>query len=244
MLNRLLQFYGSAKNPKQIYRKLSRRYRPMKKKYRARFNLTLKSWLLHHQKTIVFKKCSWMGIRAMKNPMDAWIYQEIIYEVKPGVIIEIGSKEGGSTLYLANLLDLLGKGTVISIDIDHSDFRPKHPRIQLLTGDSSSSTIVGKTFQKCRGEKVMIIHDGGHSKTQVLQDLRLYNSLVSIGSYFIVEDGIIDLFTPGDGVGDSTDGPLAAIEEFLATNPQFIIDEERERYLLTYNPMGFLKRVT
>ena len=86
--------------------------------YSERFQMTLREWLIYHHKDIVYDKCTWMGVRALKNPFDAWIYQEIIYEVKPDVIVEIGSAEGGSTLFFANLLDLLGSGTVVSVDID------------------------------------------------------------------------------------------------------------------------------
>ncbi len=184
-----------------------------------------------------------MGVQALKNPFDAWIYQEIIYEVKPDVIIEIGSYEGGATLYLANLLDLLGKGMVISVDLDRTIFRVSHSRIVLVTGDSSSPETVAKVYELCAGKSVLVIHDADHTKKQVLKDLEAYSSLVSVNSYFIVEDGIIDLFRPGDSIGEFEEGPLAAVEEFISKNPNFVVDTERERYILTYNPKGFLKRV-
>jgi cephalosporin hydroxylase len=88
-----------------------------------------------------------------------------------------------------------------------------------------------------------VIHDASHAKEHVLNSLETYSSLVSIGSYFIVEDTIQDVFEPGDGLGGFGEGPLRAIEEFLEKNPPFVVDEERERYLLTYNPKGFLKRL-
>jgi cephalosporin hydroxylase len=184
-----------------------------------------------------------MGVRALKSPFDAWIYQEIIYEVKPDIIIEIGSAEGGSTLYFANLFDLLGKGQVISIDIDRTNFKVKHDRIVIITGDCSSQEVAGKVSQLCQGKKVLVIHDGDHSKDAVLRDLAIYSKLVSVSSYLIVEDGIVDLFKPGDGMGQLYEGPLKAVDEFLRSNTDFIVDMERERYLLTYNPRGFLKRI-
>ncbi|HIC34473.1 MAG TPA: cephalosporin hydroxylase, partial [Gammaproteobacteria bacterium] len=97
-----------------------------------------------------------MGIRALTNPFDAWIYQEILYEVQPEVIIEIGSNEGGSTLFFAHMLDLLKKGSVISIDIDRSRFQAKHDRIELITGDCSDPAIVAAVHDRCRGEKVLV----------------------------------------------------------------------------------------
>jgi cephalosporin hydroxylase len=184
-----------------------------------------------------------MGVRALKNPFDAWIYQEIIYDVKPDVIVEIGSAEGGSTLYFANLLDILGKGMVISIDIDRSKYGVKHDRIVVITGDSSSQEVIAKITKLCHGKCVLVVHDGDHHREQVLKDLRSYSKLVSVNSYFIVEDSIVDLFKPGDGLGQWYEGPLKAIEQFISETSNFVVDKERERYILTYNPKGFLKRI-
>ena len=215
----------------------------VKEEYRHRFQMNLGQWLLYHQRQVVFDKCHWMGVKAYKNPFDAWIYQEALYDVKPDVVIEIGSAEGGSTLYLAHLLDLLGGGIVVSIDIDRSKFSVKHERIVTLTGDSSSGDMIAKVSAICQGKKVLVIHDGDHRKDPCLKDLRAYSKFVTLNSYLIVEDGIIDLSTPGDGIGTLEPGPLAAIQQFVSENPHFVIDEDRERYLLTYNPRGFLKRV-
>jgi cephalosporin hydroxylase len=210
--------------------------------YHRRFKMSLRKWLMYHQEEIVFKQVKWMGHRVMKNPLDAWIYQEIIYDVQPDVIVEIGSRYGGSTKYFANLLDLIGKGVVVSIDINRTEYTLEHQRVKVLTGDSASSDIVENVADLCKGKSVLVIHDGDHSKSQVLKDLSCYAGFVSPGSYFIVEDGIVDLFHYGDGLGFKEGGPLAAVEEFLKDHPEFVIDEERERYLLTYNPKGFLKR--
>jgi cephalosporin hydroxylase len=131
---------GFIRNPRRFVEKLrsiptSRIFsffRPIPAPYRQQFRMSLYKWLLYHQESIVFDKASWMGVKALKNPLDAWIYQEIIYEVKPDFVIEIGSFNGGSTLYLANLLDIIGSGSVISIDIDRSRFQVNHPRISVL----------------------------------------------------------------------------------------------------------------
>lgn len=184
-----------------------------------------------------------MGIKIYKNPMDSWIYQEIIYDVQPDVIVEIGSKFGGSTKYFANLLDLLDKGQVISVDINRKHYDFEHPRVIALTGDSASPEIVSEVAQLCKDKTVLVIHDGDHSKKQVLKDLQNYAGFVTPGSYFIVEDGIVDLYHFGDGLGFKEGGPLAAVEEFLTENKNFVIDEQKERYILTYNPKGFLKRI-
>jgi cephalosporin hydroxylase len=205
--------------------------------------MTIRDWLIMHQEKIVFDECRWMGVPALKNPCDAWIYQEIVYEVQPDVIVEIGSAYGGSTLYFAHLLDLIGKGIAISVDVDRARFQARNPRILEITGDSASPSVVEAVSKECTGKTVMVVQDGNHTKAGCLRDLEAYAPLVSVNSYFIVEDGIIDLFRPGDGIGKYRPGPLAAVEQFLREHPNFIVDESRERYVLTYNPRGFLKRI-
>ena len=206
--------------------------------------MSLRQWLIYHQKEIVFDQVTWMGTPIWKNPLDAWIYQEIIHEVQPDVIIEIGSRYGGGTKYLANLLDMLGKGMVISIDIDRSVYNLDHERVKVLTGNSSDPKIISEVACMCRGKNVLVIQDGDHSKKQALEDLENYSRFISVNSYFIMEDGIVDLFHHDDGLGFQEEGPLAAIEEFLSRNSHFVIDSSRERYILTYNPKGFLKRIS
>lgn len=230
--------------PKTICHLLRRVIRPRRAEYRSLDKMSLRKWLVYHQRTIAFEKCHWMGIRTVKNPLDAWIYQEIIFEVKPDIVIEIGSAEGGTTLFLAQLLDHMDRGKVISVDIDHSQFKARHKRIITVTGNSSADETVLHIASFCKDGVVLVIHDGDHSRDQVLKDLHNYSELVSKGSYFIVEDGIVDLFRPGGSFGMYfRGGPLDAVQEFLKTNPHFIADRERERYLLTGNPYGFLKRI-
>lgn len=237
--------------PFKIYRFLRRklyqvlcRIKPIRQPYHRLFKMTLRQWLLYHQRLVDDRKCRWMGVRAGKNPLDAWIYQEIIHDIKPDIVVEIGCAEGGSTLYLAHLLDAVGKGSVISIDIDRSNFHAEHDRIIPITGNSSDPETVAKVSELCRGKNALVIHDGDHTRDQVLRDLRAYEGFVGVGSYFIVEDGIIDLFVPGDGIRQCFHhGPLEAVEAFLKENASFTVDTELERYILTYNPKGFLKRV-
>lgn len=240
----LKQAVSVARNdPGAAWRYTKRYLRPRRSDYGARLRMTLAQWLLHHQRNVAFQQCRWLGVNAYKSPLDAWILQEILVEVKPDVVIEIGSAEGGSTLFVASILDLIGKGRILSIDIDRSRFVARHPRIETLTGDSSSAPIVAQASESCRGQSVLVVHDGDHRKEPVLRDLEAYAPLVSVGSYVIVEDGVIDLFRPGDGIGGFGDGPLAATEEFLSRHPEFEVDGARERYIATYNPRGYLRRV-
>lgn len=211
--------------------------------YERRFAMTLREWLLYHQKEIVYDQMTWMGTRIWKNPLDIWVYQEILHEVKPDVLIEIGSRYGGSTRFFADMLTLMNHGRVVSIDLDRSEYDLEHPRVTALTGRSSDPEILDAVDAACRGKRVMVIQDGDHRKHQVLEDLDLYARYVSVNSYFIIEDGIVDLFDSGETLGFDQEGPLAAVEAFLCRHPEFAVDSKRERYLLTYNPKGFLKRI-
>lgn len=212
--------------------------------YASAYQMSVAEWMIHHQEKIVFSKVRWMGTPILKNPLDCWIYQEIIWLIQPEILIEIGSYAGGSTMYFSHLFDLLRKGQVISIDIDRSSYVAKHPRIIEITGDCSDQTIVDRVAELSQGKRVMVVHDADHRKQAVLRDLRLYASMVSIGSYFIVEDGVVDVFAGGvSSLGWTEPGPLVAIREFLEEDTRFVPDLECERYLITYNPRGFLKRV-
>ncbi len=224
------------------FRSAFRVFQPMRADYRRRLDMTLREWLVYHHKNIVFDKCRWMGVKTLKNPLDTWIYQEIIFETKPDILIEIGSASGGSTLYFAHLFDMMGHGQVISIDIDRSTYGVKHNRVTEITGDSSSVGVIARVAEVCQGKNCMVVHDGGHRKEQVLADLACYARFVGSGSYIVVEDTVIDIFKPGDGVGQFYDGPLKAAEQFVESNADFVVDEERERYILTFSVRGFLRR--
>jgi cephalosporin hydroxylase len=209
--------------------------------YRRRFSMRLAEWALHHQSLLTEPR--WLGVRALKNPLDAWIYQEIIFELRPSTIVEIGGAFGGGSMYLASMLDLLGSGRVVSVEINRAQWQaPEHPRIVKVDGDCSSAEVVARVADLVEGV-TMVIHDADHSAAAVARDLELYAPFVTVGSYFIVEDGIVDLFRPSDGIGSKDPGPLPAIEAFLRTHPEFEVDERRERYVMTYNPRGFLRRV-
>ncbi len=178
----------------------------------------------------------WMGVRALKNPLDAWIYQEILYEVRPQVVVELGSAYGGSTLFLCHILDLLGvEATVVSVDQQHSHFAAEHQRIEKVTGDTRSPEVIARVGELCDGKRTLLIHDASHVADVVLEDLRNYGPLVTPGSYMIVEDGVRDFLA-------GLPGPVAAIDQLLAESREFEIDQKRERYLFTYNPRGFLRR--
>lgn len=199
--------------------------------------------MIRYHRDLLFDKVTWMGTIARKMVLDAWVYQQILFEVKPDFVIEIGNAEGGSTMFLANMLDLLGHGEVIAVDIDHSLFQVSHPRIHVITGDSLAPETLQQVAGVARQGRGLVIHDGDHSSEHVLRDLRAYAQFVGVGSYFIVEDTVIDLFRAGDGLG-SVDGPLGAVEQFVQEDSRFEIDASREYFLITFNPKGYLKRIS
>ena len=181
------------------------------------------------------------GIPTLKSPLDFWIYQEILWDTKPEVVIEIGNYRGGSILALAHLCDALGTGRIIGVDITHDAIDPRvraHPRVTLLTGDACENLAA---VQRVLGgaSDVMVIEDSAHTYENTLNVLERYSPLVGTGKYFIVEDGICH---HGLDVGPQP-GPYEAIETFVGQNPNFVIDRTREAYGVTWNPKGYLKKV-
>jgi cephalosporin hydroxylase len=203
-------------------------------------NLPLREILPVLQQRIV-SETRWFGVTTQKNPLDFWIYQELIYRLQPDVIVEIGNDCGGSMLALAHLCDLIGKGRVIGVDVSHarvSDVVRRHPRITLIEGDACSS------FDKVAAlirpqEQTLVIEDSSHTFENTLNVLRKYSPLVKRDGYFIVEDGICH---HGLDVGPNP-GPYEAITSFVAENPSFVVDRSMEAFLITWNPRGFLRRV-
>ncbi len=188
----------------------------------------------------VFTKTSWLGVSALKCPLDLWIYQEIIHDLRPDLIVECGTASGGSALFLAGICDLIGNGRIITIDIEDTPGRPQHPRVTYLHGSSISPAIVEQVrTAAAEDDRVLVLLDSDHSKDHVLSELRAYSSFVTAGSYLIVEDTNIS----GHPVSpDAGPGPMEAVDEFLAENRAFAIDESKEKFFLTFNPRGYLRR--
>jgi cephalosporin hydroxylase len=183
----------------------------------------------------------WLGIPIAKCPLDLWIFQEIIFEVKPDVIIECGTSYGGGALFLASLCDMISNGRIITIDIESKEGRPEHKRITYMLGSSTSTEIVENVRSLIEDkDRVMVVLNSDHSKEHVLKELRIYSKLVTKGSYLIVEDTNINGHPVYPGFGP---GPMEAVEEFLKENKDFVTDRNREKLYLTYNPKGYLRRI-
>jgi cephalosporin hydroxylase len=183
---------------------------------------------------------TWLGTQALKNPLDLWVYQEIMAETQPELIVETGTYRGGSALFLASMCDLLDVGEVVSIDVEPvRDDYPEHPRITYLGGRSSTDPdVVDEIRERVAGRNVLVILDSDHSQAHVEAELEVYAPLVPIGCYLVVEDSNIGRIRK-----DLMPGPLEAIETFLANSDSFEIDREREKFLITFNPSGYLRRV-
>jgi cephalosporin hydroxylase len=210
--------------------------------YRRRLRMPIAKWLTNYYENVLLDGSHWMGVRSLKNPLDAWSYQEIVHDTAPDLLLELGSAYGGSALFFSHLFDLVGgDGRVVTVDHDHSSFTAEHPRITKVTGDTRDPGVIAEVRSLCTGRRVMMIHDASHDAAVVLEDLRNYSDLVAPGCYLIVEDGIGDLVSPAHG-GRRTPGPLAATRAFLRENRDFETDMLRERHIATYNPRGYLRR--
>jgi cephalosporin hydroxylase len=192
--------------------------------------------------TAVWKDTYWLGVPTQKCPLDLWIYQEILYEQRPDLIIETGTAHGGIALYLACVCDQLGRGEILTVDIYPIEGRPEHPRVTYVTGSSTAPEVVAEVERLAEGrERVLVILDSDHARDHVLDELRIYGRLVSPGSYLVVEDTNVN----GHPVFPEHEaGPMEAVDEFLAENDEFEIDLAREKFFLTFNPRGFLRKKT
>ena len=182
-----------------------------------------------------------LGVPLLKLPTDLWTYQELLSDVRPDLVLETGTYRGGSALYLGCLCDLLGNGRVITVDNERWGEPPEHPRVEHLLGSSTSLEVrerIERAAADC--ERVLVILDSDHRRDHVLAELRAYAGLVTVGSYVIVEDTNINGHPVEPEWGA---GPMEAVETFLAEDPRFAPDAERERFFMTSNPSGYLRRL-
>jgi len=187
-------------------------------------------------------KNKWYGISTVQNPLDVWITQEIMFETKPDVVVECGTYHGGSAILWATILkNIVPDARIITIDIkDVRDPAAKvHPlaveSVDFLLGSSTDPKIVAEVKRRVKGKKVLLILDSLHTRDHVLDELNSYWDIVEVESYILVQDTV-------HPKGHMT-GPGKAVKDFLAINKNFKIDQTRERFGLTNNRNGFLKRV-
>jgi cephalosporin hydroxylase len=187
----------------------------------------------------VWLRTSWLGVPCLQCPLDLWVYQEILTEIRPDLVVETGTLFGGNALFLAHVMDQLGHGRVVSID-SFALPRPTHPRVRYLKSSSTDSAVVQSVFEERPGEKCLVILDSDHSRDHVLAEMRLFAPHVTTGSYLIVTDSNINGHPVYPAFGP---GPYEAVADFLQENSEFQVDHAREKFKLTFNPKGFLKRI-
>ena len=192
-------------------------------------------------KTNNFGSTTWLGHPIWQNVLDLWTIQETIAEIRPSLLIECGTNRGGSSLFFAHLFDLLGHGEVVTIDIERLHDL-SHPRVTYLIGSSISPEVIAAVRKRAAAVTgpVLVILDSDHSESHVRRELECYADLVTPGSYFLVQDGVIDTLSIFNG---GRPGPLPAIEGFLRATDAFELDTERaHRFLITHHPKGWLRR--
>jgi len=197
----------------------------------------------------------WLGRPIIQFPQDMVAVQEIIWKTKPDFIIETGIAHGGSIIFSASMLELLGKGKVIGIDIDirkHNKMEiEKHSmykRIIMIEGSSTENQVIDKVKKLVKGKKkVLVFLDSFHTQEHVLKELDAYSKFVSKGGYLVVFDTMIEDM-PKNSFSkrpwNKNNNPKTAVKKFLNKNKCFKIDKDIERKLLiTSCPSGYLKRI-
>jgi cephalosporin hydroxylase len=225
------------------------------------FELISREWLKVGWNQKYSYTFSWLGRPIVQLPEDMIRVQEVIYRLRPDVIIETGVAHGGSLIYYASLCQIMEQGRVIGIDIE---IRPHNrqaieahemsPLITLIEGNAASPEVVQRVHSMVKsGESVLVILDSNHSKQHVTNELREYCDLVSPGSYLVATDGLMkDLYDVPNGKAEWVgDNPVAAVVEFIASHPEFVweqpawsFNESRLTKNVTHWPGAWLRRKT
>ena len=225
------------------------------------FRVVSKAWLRAGWDAKYVYSFSWMGRPIIQLPDDMIRIQEVIYALKPDVIVETGIAHGGSLIFYASLCKAMERGRVIGVDIEirphNREAIEEHPLrsyLTLLEGSSVDPQVVAQVQSQIgNGERVLVLLDSNHSKAHVLAELEAYAPMVSVGSYIVATDGIMHWLgagAPRSAADWSWNNPRDALHEFVAAHPDFTIEEPsfpfnegivRDR--VTYWPDAFVKRI-
>lgn len=196
---------------------------------------------------------SWMGRPIIQYPQDMVKMQELIWSIQPDILIETGIAHGGSLIYYASIMELIGKGEVLGIDIDIREHNRReieaHPmakRIKMIQGSAVDESIAQQVREAAAGKQtVMVCLDSNHTHEHVLRELELYAPLTTVGSYCVVFDTIVEDMPAKmyDRPWDVGDNPKTAVREYIKQHPEFEIDKQIDNQLLiSVAPDGYLKR--
>lgn len=200
-----------------------------------------------YEKSRLWKNTKWLGIPCWKLPFDAFMIQELIFNLKPDYIIETGTGCGGSALFYATICEMLDHGKIITCDIKISHEYIKkwneklRKRIEYISGGSTNPLVVKRIKDLAKGKNNIVILDSWHTKEHVSAEMALYSDLIPENYYMIVEDTHVNGHPVEWEYGE---GPYEAVQEFLILHPdEWEIDKFCEKYVMTFNPNGFLKRI-
>lgn len=201
---------------------------------------------------------SWMGVPIIQMPADVMATQEVIWATKPDVIIETGVARGGSVLFMASILEMLGKGKVIGVDIDirthNRESIANHPmskRVVLIEGGSvDEHTLNLVRAEIAPGARVMVVLDSDHSRDHVLAECRAYGPLVTRGCYMVVADTLVGHVSEENALKKRSkiwfqgDEPLSALRDYMAETVRFEVDEVLNgKLVLSSSPGGYVRCV-
>jgi cephalosporin hydroxylase len=224
------------------------------------FGAISRAWLRSGWDTKYVYSFTWMGRPVIQLPEDMIRIQEVIHTVQPDVILETGVAHGGSLVFYASLCKAMERGRVVGIDIEirpHNrkaiEEHPLFPYITLVEGSSTDPAIVAQAASLIRpDERVLVLLDSNHTRAHVLDELRAYAPMVTIGSYAVATDGIMELVAGGPRTQAdwSWNNPKRAAEDFVAEDARFVIEEPAFAFnegvveeRVSYWPGAFVKRI-
>ena len=216
------------------------------------FGVVANLWTRSNWQRKLSYEVTWLGIPIIQLPEDILMVQELVWKNRPDVIIESGVAHGGALILYASLMELLGRGRIIGVDIEIRKYNrlaieshPASKRVTLIEGSSTDQTTLDAVRARIQpNESVMVMLDSNHTRDHVRSELELYAPLVGPGGYIVVFDEVMPMVAdaPNGKPTWDLDNPLEAVTDFLKSHPDFEVDSSYERMATTYCHSGFLRR--